>query len=64
LASLVPVLAAAVIGDQAFCCSFSMLSNIDAKIWTGVNASSIPDVRPGTVSDEVGVTHRVAACCG
>ncbi len=61
-ASRVPVLAAPIMLAQVFCCSFIMLSNIEAKIWTGVNIIARPGSRPDAVFDVVGLAQFVTCC--
>ena len=61
-ASRVPVLAAPITLAQVFCCSFIMLSNIEAKMWTGVNIIARPDSRPDAVFDVAGLTQFVTSC--
>ncbi len=53
--------AAPVMDAQVCCCSLTMVSNIEAKICTGVSASSIPGATQDAALDVAGAVHRVAA---
>ncbi|HEX8934684.1 MAG TPA: hypothetical protein VF788_10950 [Pseudonocardiaceae bacterium] len=61
-ASRTSVLAVPIMFAQVFCCSLIMLSNIEAKIWTGVNIMARPGSRPDAVFDVAGWTQFITWC--
>jgi hypothetical protein len=57
------VFAAPIMDAQVFCCSLTIVSNIEAKICTGVSANSIPGASQDEAIDAAGAVRRVAASC-